>query len=291
MAECLVHAVVCSFRRECAGLALIYVAYVAATFVLSRGEKPVHADPREHEVPHDLTDSESADPSVRGGDPEGGYAALAGASAPVTTEQSDGSSRRGLLKQASASGDADSLAAPLLAGLEAAAASSGEQGTVARNGHAVAATIPAEQAPDTPHTQHSQKKNTSLFEQMLHPFSIMLAFTMPFVGRKGVSHYPKYLALLLPLTAPLFLVYSQGLLFDVLDSNAVMYGLVCGLVGSFILWSVYPSDGRLTGPLTGTATAKAFNARQCMHAIATKASTFGHAPLASLVSSPGGLAL
>lgn len=39
---------------EVALLGAYYLAFIVVTVLLSRGDEPVHADPRRHEVPHRL---------------------------------------------------------------------------------------------------------------------------------------------------------------------------------------------------------------------------------------------
>lgn len=56
--------------------------------------------------------------------------------------------------------------------------------------------------------------------------------------------------MLLPITAPLFVVFAKKLALaeaSPLDSDALLYGIVCSGFSSLVIASIYPSDGKHYG--------------------------------------------
>lgn len=93
------------------------------------------------------------------------------------------------------------------------------------------------------------------------PFVALLRLTMPEVGLADTVSYPKPFAVLLPITAPLFVVLAKGLALrsaSPLNADALLYGLLCSAFSSAVVYSIYPSHGRHYGILSGLFTAMTF---------------------------------
>ena len=93
------------------------------------------------------------------------------------------------------------------------------------------------------------------------PLVAILRLTMPEVGLANTVRYPKPYAVLLPITAPLFVVLAKGLALrssSPLNADALLYGLLCSAFSSAVVYSIYPSHGRHYGILSGMFTAMTF---------------------------------
>ena len=98
-------------------------------------------------------------------------------------------------------------------------------------------------------------------ERVVAPLLAVLHLTMPAVGLADHVCYPKVYAVLLPVTAPLFVVVAKGLAFQrhsPLGVDAVLYGALCSAFSSAVIYAIYPRDGRHYGILSGIFTALTF---------------------------------
>lgn len=94
------------------------------------------------------------------------------------------------------------------------------------------------------------------------PVVTLLRLTMPEVGLADTVRYPKPFAMLLPVTAPLFVVLGKGWALTPgapLGVPALLYGLFCSLFSSAVIYSIYPKSGRHYGILSGFFTALTFS--------------------------------
>lgn len=93
------------------------------------------------------------------------------------------------------------------------------------------------------------------------PLRWLARLTMPEVATAGASRYPRACAVLLPVTAPLFVVLVKRLALSggsPLNGDALLYGAVCSGFASMLTAALYPADGRHRGVLTGFFTVMAF---------------------------------
>lgn len=93
------------------------------------------------------------------------------------------------------------------------------------------------------------------------PIVGLLHLTMPAVGLADTVRYPRAYAVLLPVVSPLFVVVAKGLALrsaSPLNFDALLYGLLCSLFSSAVIFSIYPSDGRHYGILSGFFTTLTF---------------------------------
>lgn len=101
----------------------------------------------------------------------------------------------------------------------------------------------------------------SALERVQAPLHWLARLTMPEVATRESSYYPRACAVLLPVSAPLFVVLVKRLaLSDAspLNGDALLYGAVCSGFASVTTAALYPADGRHKGLLTGFFTTMAF---------------------------------
>eukprot|EP00892_Ulva_mutabilis_P001123 jgi/Ulvmu1/11010/UM007_0190.1 len=101
-----------------------------------------------------------------------------------------------------------------------------------------------------------------LLARMQVPLHCLARLTMPEVATQGSSYYPRACAVLLPITAPIFVVLVKKLAFGsapALNLDALIYGAVCSGFAAVITAALYPAGGRHTGVLTGVFTVMAFS--------------------------------
>lgn len=101
----------------------------------------------------------------------------------------------------------------------------------------------------------------SLLAVLQTPLRWLARLTMPEVATAGASRYPRASAVLLPVTAPLFVVLVKRLALSggsPLNGDALLYGAVCSGFASMLTAALYPADGRHRGVLTGFFTVMAF---------------------------------
>jgi Ca2+/Na+ antiporter len=94
------------------------------------------------------------------------------------------------------------------------------------------------------------------------PVVALLRLTMPEVGLADTVRYPKLFAVVLPVTAPLFVVLGKRLALipgAPLGLPALLYGLLCSLFSSAVIYSIYPRSGRHYGILSGFFTGLTFS--------------------------------
>ena len=122
--------------------------------------------------------------------------------------------------------------------------------------HGASGVPPAGGAPGNGHDIDS-----SWFSRLQSPLHWIARLTMPEVATQGTSFYPRACAVLLPITAPLFVVLVKRLALGeapFLNEDALLYGAVCSGFASVTTAALYPPDGRHRGLLTGFFTAMAF---------------------------------
>ena len=116
-------------------------------------------------------------------------------------------------------------------------------------------------AGDAPPLSPLQKCWQAASRAVQAPVLVLLHLTMPAVGLADNVMYPKAFAVLLPVTAPLFVVLAKGFALrshSPLGVDAIVYGFACSALSSAIIYSIYPRNGRHYGILSGVFTALTF---------------------------------
>ncbi|GBF97359.1 Ca2+:cation antiporter family [Raphidocelis subcapitata] len=112
----------------------------------------------------------------------------------------------------------------------------------------------------TPKSRGARRRGGSrpLKRRLQTPFMLLMKWTMPKIGINPRHLYPRDKAIMLPLTVPLLLLAIFPAYWPLVGWEGLAWGLMCGTLGSTMVWALYPRDSIPTGRLKGVFAGLAF---------------------------------